>query len=155
MHSVRVSSQLLVSVLFIAVPTNTENFKFYYTCQKLDWDNRLCILKLLWTFYDKQYLRFWGKLGWRFEFGAAITWLHCQVESSEDWTSHNITINVLCKIAKLVVSVSGQQILVWGSGHTVPQWLTQYLCNILSITYNTLHKLIAMRTKHTHIAILR
>jgi len=28
MHSVCVSSQLLVSVLFIAVPTNTENFKF-------------------------------------------------------------------------------------------------------------------------------
>ena len=27
-HSVRVSSQLLVSVLFIAVPTNNENFKF-------------------------------------------------------------------------------------------------------------------------------
>jgi len=29
MHSVRVSSQLLVSVLFIAVPTNTKNFKFF------------------------------------------------------------------------------------------------------------------------------
>jgi len=28
MHSVRVSSQLLVSVNFIAVPTNTENFIF-------------------------------------------------------------------------------------------------------------------------------
>jgi len=28
MHSVCVSSQLLVSVLFIAVPTNTENFNF-------------------------------------------------------------------------------------------------------------------------------
>ena len=27
MHSVCVSSQLLVSVLFIAIPTNTENFK--------------------------------------------------------------------------------------------------------------------------------
>ena len=27
MHSVHISSQLLVSVLFIAVPTNTENFK--------------------------------------------------------------------------------------------------------------------------------
>jgi len=32
MHSVHVSSQLLVSMLFIAVPTNTENFKFSYTC---------------------------------------------------------------------------------------------------------------------------
>jgi len=32
MHSVHVSSQLLVSVLFIAVPTNTENVKFSYTC---------------------------------------------------------------------------------------------------------------------------
>jgi len=31
MHSVRVSSQLPVSVLFIAVPTNTENFKFVLT----------------------------------------------------------------------------------------------------------------------------
>ena len=31
MHSVRVSSQLLVSVLFIAVPTNTEIFKILYT----------------------------------------------------------------------------------------------------------------------------
>ena len=29
MHSVRVSSQLLVSGLFIAVPTNTENFYFF------------------------------------------------------------------------------------------------------------------------------
>ena len=29
MHSGRVSSQLLVSELFIAVPTNTENFKFF------------------------------------------------------------------------------------------------------------------------------
>ena len=29
MHSVHVSSQLFVSVLFIAVPTNTENFKFF------------------------------------------------------------------------------------------------------------------------------
>jgi len=28
MHSIRVSFQLLVSVLFIAVRTNTENFKF-------------------------------------------------------------------------------------------------------------------------------
>ena len=27
--AVRVSSQLIVSVLFIAVPTNTENFKFF------------------------------------------------------------------------------------------------------------------------------
>jgi len=32
MHSVRISSQLLVSVLFIAVPTDTENFYFSYTC---------------------------------------------------------------------------------------------------------------------------
>ena len=31
MHLVRVSSQLLVSALFIAVPTNTENFKFFLT----------------------------------------------------------------------------------------------------------------------------
>jgi len=31
MHSVRVSSQLLVSGLFIAVPTNTENFDFFPT----------------------------------------------------------------------------------------------------------------------------
>ena len=31
LHSVRVSSQLLVSVLFIAIPTNTENFNFSYT----------------------------------------------------------------------------------------------------------------------------
>ena len=31
MHSVRVSSQLLVSGLFIAVPTNAENFKFFPT----------------------------------------------------------------------------------------------------------------------------
>jgi len=31
MHSVRASSQLLVSVLFIAVPTNTENFKIFLT----------------------------------------------------------------------------------------------------------------------------
>ena len=30
MHSVRVLSQLLVSVLFIAVPINTENFKFLF-----------------------------------------------------------------------------------------------------------------------------
>ena len=29
MHSVRVSSQLLVSVLFIAVPTNAENLNFF------------------------------------------------------------------------------------------------------------------------------
>ena len=29
MHSVHVSSQLLVSVLFIAVPTNTEILKFF------------------------------------------------------------------------------------------------------------------------------
>ena len=33
MHSVRVSSQLLASGFFIAIPTNTENFKiFSYTC---------------------------------------------------------------------------------------------------------------------------
>jgi len=32
MHSVRVSSQLLVSVLFIAVPTNTEIYFFFFTC---------------------------------------------------------------------------------------------------------------------------
>jgi len=31
MHSVCVSSQLLVSVLFIAVRTNTENFNFFLT----------------------------------------------------------------------------------------------------------------------------
>jgi len=31
MHSVHVSSQLLVPVLFIVVPTNTENFKFFIT----------------------------------------------------------------------------------------------------------------------------
>ena len=31
MHSVRVSSQLLVSVLFIAVPINAKNFKFFNT----------------------------------------------------------------------------------------------------------------------------
>ena len=29
MHSVRVSSHLLVSVLFIGVPTNSENSKFF------------------------------------------------------------------------------------------------------------------------------
>ena len=29
MHSIRVSSQLLVSVRFIAVPINTENFKCF------------------------------------------------------------------------------------------------------------------------------
>ena len=31
MHSVCVSSQLLVSVLFIAFPTNTENFQIFIT----------------------------------------------------------------------------------------------------------------------------
>ena len=31
MRSVRVSSQLLASVLFIAVPTNAENVKFFLT----------------------------------------------------------------------------------------------------------------------------
>ena len=42
-----------------------------------------------------------------------------------------------------------------GSGHMAPQLLAQYHCNILSITYNTLHKLVFMGTKHTHIAILQ
>ena len=32
MHSVCVLFQLLASVLFIAVSTNTENFNFSYTC---------------------------------------------------------------------------------------------------------------------------
>ena len=36
------------------------------------------------------------------------------------------------------------------SGHTAPQLLTQYHCNILSITYDTLHKLVVMGTKHIH-----
>ena len=35
MHSVRVSSQLLVSVLFIAVPNNTEILKFFLTLVKI------------------------------------------------------------------------------------------------------------------------
>jgi len=39
MHSVCVSSQLLVSVLFIAVPTNTENFEFFLYLFKEVWQN--------------------------------------------------------------------------------------------------------------------
>ena len=41
------------------------------------------------------------------------------------------------------------------SGHMAPQLLIQYHCNILSISYNTLHKLVVMGTKHTHFAVLQ
>jgi len=40
MHSVGVSSQLLVSVLFIVVPTNTENCKHFCT---LDFFNCIAV----------------------------------------------------------------------------------------------------------------
>jgi len=46
MHSVRVSSQLLVSVLFIAVPTNTENFKFFLHLYMIQFSG-LFVLRLL------------------------------------------------------------------------------------------------------------
>jgi len=37
-----------------------------------------------------------------------------RLETLKIGMGHNITLNVLCKIAKLVISVSGQQIFVWG-----------------------------------------
>ena len=76
---------------------------------------------------------FRGKLDRRFE--CDRTW-GLRLEALMIWTCHNITLNVLCKIAKFVISVG------WRPGHTAPKSLTQYKFNIVSITYDTLHRVV-------------